>query len=275
MKSSLIFSFWNTWAVQLGFDFRNNLRMNDFFKPKIRNLKSKIPTLLLALSLASFAQAQSTDSTWFASPASRPALMQKLASLPCGIALTDTKGQVLKKLNSFLANYKPDPAQADDRFSLEAVRWALRGVQSGGYGIGGVLVDDKGAILHGAHNQQKQTGRSDLHGEMALLTEFESLPKFKKYHTKAGFTGGRATIYTEQLRLFTSAEPCPMCFIRVAIAGVDTRYVSVGPDDGMNPRAACLPPFWYQLSQKHRVLPAQNTPVLRQIAHILFFSYLL
>jgi tRNA(Arg) A34 adenosine deaminase TadA len=235
----------------------------------------KVLVLLFCLSAALTARAQSPDSAWFASPTDRPALMQKLAMLPCGVTPTDSKSAVLQKLDTYLTRYQPDPAQAEDRFSLEAVRWALRGVQSGGYGIGAVLVDEKGNILHGAHNQQKQTGRSDLHGEMALLTEFESLPQFDRYRTKAGFTGGRNTIYTEQLRLYTSAEPCPMCFIRVAIAGVDTRYVSVGPDDGMNPRAACLPPFWYQLSQKHKVMPAQNAPVLRRIAHVLFFSYLL
>jgi hypothetical protein len=66
-----------------------------------------------------------------------------------------------------------------------------------------------------------------------------------------------------------------MCFIRVAIAGVDTRYVTTGPDDGMNERASCLPPFWYQLSQKHPVEAAQTSPVLRQIAHCLFYSFLL
>lgn len=234
------------------------------------------PLALLFCLFASFsARAQSPDSLWFASPTNRPALMQKLTTLPCGIDPTDSKASVLQKLNRFLKNYQPDITQPEDRFSLAAVRWALRGVLSGGYGIGAVLVDANGRILHGAYNQQKQTGRSDLHGEMALLTKFESLPQFKKYRTKAGFTGGRNTIYTEQLRLYTSAEPCPMCFIRVAIAGVDTRYVSVGPDDGMNPRAACLPTFWYQLSQKHKVVAAQNAPVLRRIAHVLFFSYLL
>lgn len=205
----------------------------------------------------------------------RATLLRKLRALPCGIDTTDSKAVILTKLQTYLDQYRPDPAYAEDHYAKAAVAWALRGVRSGGYGIGAVLVDGNGQILHGAYNQQLQTGRSDLHGEMALLTEFETLPKFRKYRTKGSFTGGGSTIYTEPLWLYTSAEPCPMCFVRVAIAGVETRYVTTGPDDGMNARAQCLPPFWYQLSQKHKVLPARTAPVLRQMAHCLFYSFLL
>ncbi|MBO0937826.1 nucleoside deaminase [Fibrella sp. HMF5335] len=208
-------------------------------------------------------------------PANRAALMAQLTALPCGIQAADKKAVVLQKIKTYLANYKPDPAQPDDVFAKAAVVQALRGVLTGGYGIGAVLVDGRGRILHGAHNAQLQQGRSDLHAEMNLLTEFESLPQFKKYQSKGNFTGGGNTIYTEQLRLYTSAEPCPMCFIRVAIAGVDTRYVSTGPDDGMNARAACLPPFWAELSQKHKIIAAKNAPVLQQLAHCLFYSFML
>ncbi|GAB3642184.1 nucleoside deaminase [Spirosoma arcticum] len=208
-------------------------------------------------------------------PANRASLMQQLEALPCGIKSVDLKADILKKLKTYLDRYQPNTAYAEDLFSKAAVEQALISVMTGGYGIGAVLVDSKGQILHRAHNQQLQTGRSDLHGEMALLTEFESLPQFKKYQSRGNFTGGGSTIYTEQLKLYTSAEPCPMCFVRVAIAGVDTRYVTTGPDDGMNARAQCLPPFWYQLSQKHKVEAAQTAPVLRQIAHCLFYSFLL
>lgn len=210
-----------------------------------------------------------------ATPADRVELMRELVALPCGIVQTDAKPTILSKLKAYLDQYRPDPVFSEDRYAKAAVDWALKGVLSGGYGIGAVLVDQKGKILHGAYNRQLQQERSDLHGEMALLTDFETLPQFKKYQSKGNFTGGGTTIYTEQLRLYTSAEPCPMCFIRVAIAGVDTRYVTTGPDDGMNARASCLPPFWYQLSQKHKVEQAQTAPVLRQIAHCLFYSFML
>lgn len=210
-----------------------------------------------------------------ATPADRASLMQQLVTLPCAVQPADSKATVLQKIKAYLDRYRPNPAFAEDPYAKASVDWALTGVTTGGYGIGAVLVDGKGQILHGACNQQLQTGRSDLHGEMALLTEFESLPQFKRYQSKGNFTGGGNTIYTEQLTLYTSAEPCPMCFIRVAIAGVDTRYVTTGPDDGMNARAQCLPPFWYQLSQKHPVEAAKTAPVLRQIAHCLFYSFLL
>ena len=230
-------------------------------------------SLLLLAAMPVFAQ-NHTDSA-NVTPANRHALMAQLTLLPCGIQAADKKAVVLQKIKTYLRGYKPDPAQPDDVFAKAAVMQALRGVLTGGYGIGAVLVDSQGRLLHGAHNAQLQQGRSDLHAEMNLLTEFERLPQFKKYRSKGNFTGGGTTIYTEQLRLYTSAEPCPMCFIRVAIAGVDTRYVSTGPDDGMNARAACLPPFWYELSQKHRIVAARNAPVLQQLAHCLFYSFML
>ena len=210
-----------------------------------------------------------------ATPADRSSLMRQLVALPCAVQPADSKATVLQKLKTYLDTYRPNPAFAEDRYAKAAVEQALTGATTGGYGIGAVLVNNKGQILHGACNQQRQTGRSDLHGEMALLTEFESLPQFKKYQSEGNFTGGGNTIYTEQLTLYTPAEPCPMCFIRVAIAGVDTRYVTTGPDDGMNARAECLPPFWYRLSRKHPVEAARTAPVLRQIAHCLFYSFLL
>ena len=238
-----------------------------------------LPALLLLtnlVALPAFSQTLPDSLRQFSeSPADRDALMQKLQRLPCAIGPADSKAVIFSKLKSFLDGYTPSADFTEDRYAKAAVEQALKSCMSGGYGIGAVLVDSKGHILHGAYNQQLQTGRSDLHGEMALLTEFESLPQFKKYRSKASFTGGGTTIYTEQLKLYTSAEPCPMCFIRVSIAGVDTRYITTGPDDGMNACAACLPPFWYQLSQKHTVEAAQNAPVLRQIAHCLFFSFLL
>ncbi|WP_077924199.1 hypothetical protein [Spirosoma sp. 209] len=210
-----------------------------------------------------------------ATPPNRAALMEELTALPCGITPADTKAAIFRKIKNYLDRYQPDAAYPEDRYAKAAVDWALKGVLAGGYGIGAVLVDGRGQILHGAYNRQRQTGRSDLHGEMALLTDFETLPQFRKYQSKGNFTGGGTTIYTEQLRLYTSAEPCPMCFVRVSIAGVDTRYVTTGPDDGMNARASCLPPFWYQLSQKHPVAQAQTAPVLRQLAHCLFYSFML
>jgi tRNA(Arg) A34 adenosine deaminase TadA len=227
-----------------------------------------------AVSTASAAPADSLDQA-NRTPVDRSALLRQLQALPCGIQPADSKQVILWKLKMYLAHYSPNPAFSEDRYAKAAVDQALKGVATGGYGIGAVLVDGKGQILHGAYNQQLQTGRSDLHGEMALLTEFESLPQFRKYRSNGNFTGSGTTIYTEQLKLYTSAEPCPMCFVRVAIAGVDTRYVTTGPDDGMNARAQCLPPFWYQLSQKHKVEAAQTAPVLRQLAHCLFYSFML
>ena len=204
----------------------------------------------------------------------RPALMKKLVALPCNIQESDSKALILSKIEQFLVAYQPDPAYPDDALSKESVLWALRGVQSGGYGIGAVIADRGEGLLHGAHNAQIQQNRSDLHAEMTLLTEFESKKKFRKYLKSWAFTGGD-DVYASSLTVYSSAEPCPMCFVRLSIAGVKTKYVATGPDDGMASRVDCLPPFWAELGKRHPVEKAQSAPVLQRIAHVLFFSYLL
>lgn len=237
-------------------------------------MKQYLYLLLLLIQTSTFAQT-ATNRVENATPASRASLLTELIALPCGITATDSKPKILQKIKRYLTAYQPQANYPEDRFAKAAVDYALKGVLSGGYGIGAVLVNAKGQVIHGAYNRQLQQGRSDLHGEMALLTDFEVLPQFRKYQSKGNFTGGGTTIYTEQLRLYTSAEPCPMCFIRLAIAGVDTHYVTTGPDDGMNARASCLPPLWYQLSQKHPIVQARTAPVLRKLAHCLFYSFML
>lgn len=243
---------------------------------KLRHLTPLLLILLTGLtSLLAQAIPDSLNQSNADTPADRAALMRKLQQLPCAIGATDSKATVLQKLKTFLDQYKPNPAYPEDIYAKLSVDQALASVLTGGYGIGAILVDANGQVLHGAHNAQLQQGRSDLHAEMTLLNEFETLPQFRKYKAKAGFTGGPSTIYTEQLRLYTSTEPCPMCFIRVSIVGVDTRFVSAGPDDGMAAHADCLPKFWYELSEKHKVVKAKSSPVLQQMAHVLFFSFLL
>jgi cytosine deaminase len=205
----------------------------------------------------------------------RPALMQKLVALPCGILESDTKKTVLAKLATFLQAYQPDPAYPDDALAKASVMEALKGVQSGGYGIGAVIAERNGKVLMGRHNAQLQKKRSDLHAEMHLLNEFEDHTRLsKRYLNALGFTGS-TKVYSDQVIVFSSAEPCPMCFVRLAIAGVETRFVTTGPDDGMVERAACLPPFWATLSQENTVKQADTAPVLQRIAHALFFSFLL
>jgi len=193
--------------------------------------------------------------------------MQKLANLPCGIRESDSIKTVLYKLSIYLKNFVPDKRFTDDKYAKASSLQALKSVQEGGYGIGAILIDSNGNILEAAHNKQLQLHRSDLHGEMSLLTQFEQ----KKYAAKYM----NAYVYKPGLMVFSSAEPCPMCFIRLATVGVNTVYCTPGPDDGMVNRVSCLPPSWADLAAKHSFKKGNCSPVMQKIAHLLFFSFLL
>lgn len=231
----------------------------------------KLGIVLLPL----ISQGQPVPAKYFASPADRDALLEKLIALPCGIVATDSKPQMLDKIASYLDSYTPDEQYADDESARASVRWALKGVQEGGYGIGAVIAHKEAGLLHGAYNAQLQRGRSDLHGEMNLLNQFEDNPAYGKYLNKRAFTGGEGTFYDPGLLVVSSAEPCPMCFVRLSISGVTTKYVTPGPDDGMTERVDCLPPFWAALARQNTFARADASPVLQKLAHVLFFSYLL
>jgi len=114
---------------------------------------------------------------------------------------------------------------------------------------------------------QIQRHRSDLHAEMTLLTDFEETVDSRKYMN--------IYIYKPGLTVFSSAEPCPMCFIRLATAGVDTKYCTPGPDDGMVTRISCLPPSWAELAYKHKFEKAISSPIMQKTAHLLFYSFYL
>jgi tRNA(Arg) A34 adenosine deaminase TadA len=224
--------------------------------------------LLIALSfLAHVTYSQEQVPASYFVTNSREEYIQKLVDFNIGIQTTDSALVIIKKLRKFLDNYQPQPRYSDDALAKAGNLQALKSVEEGGYGIGAVLVDANGNIIEAAHNEQIQQHRSDLHGEMTLLTKFEESPKSKAYLN--------SYLYKPGLTVFSSAEPCPMCFIRLSIAGVATRYCTPGPDDGMVSRVNCLPEYWKQLATKHKFSKGDCSPQMQKLAHLLFFSYLL
>jgi tRNA(Arg) A34 adenosine deaminase TadA len=207
------------------------------------------------------------DSSYFVTH-NREAYMKKLTELNIGINTTDNTAAVLKKLKNYLTKYVPQAAYPDDVYAKAANEQALKSVLEGGYGIGAVLIDTKGKIIWRGHNNQLQHNRSDLHGEMDLLSSFESKPALAKPYM-------HKYTYKKGMLVFSSAEPCPMCFIRLATAGVATRYCTPGPDDGMVNRINCLPQYWKELGQKSSFAKGATSPMMQRLAHLLFFSYLL
>jgi len=198
---------------------------------------------------------------------SREELISKLVDLPCGITPEDPIRVILQKLHTFLVNFQPAEEFSDDIYARESNLQALKSVMEGGYGIGSVLIDKDGKIIEAAHNTQMQKHRSDLHAEMTLLTKFEESRKAKKYMN--------IYVYRPGLTVFSSAEPCPMCLIRISTAGADTKYCAPGPEDGMASRIDFLPPDWKALAMKYDVSLGDCSPVMQKISHLLFYSFLL
>jgi tRNA(Arg) A34 adenosine deaminase TadA len=197
----------------------------------------------------------------------REELIKKLVDLPCGIKSDDPIKVILQKIDVWLKAFTPGPEYSDDIYAKAANIQALKSVMQGGYGIGAVLVDLNGKIICEAHNSQIQRNRSDLHAEMTLLTKFENSLKSNKY--MIGY------VYKPGLTVFSSAEPCPMCFIRISTAGCDTKYCTPGPEDGMATRISCLPPSWQEMTSKQKVELGDCSPVMQKLSHLLFYSYLL
>lgn len=102
---------------------------------------------------------------------------------------------------------------------------------------------------------------------MTLLTKFEESHKAKKYMNMY--------VYKPGLVVFSSAEPCPMCYIRINTTGADTKYCTPGPDDGMASRTDYLPPAWREMAQQRKVSLGDCSPVMQKISHLLFYSFLL
>jgi len=208
----------------------------------------------------------SVDPSYFITH-TREELITKLVDLPCGIHSDDPVNTILQKIETYLVAFQPDKEYTDDLYAKAANMQALISLRQGGYGIGSVLVDQEGRIIFAAHNSQIQKRRSDLHAEMTLMTEFEESHKAKKYMN--------LYVYKPGLIVFSSAEPCPMCFIRINTAGADTKYCTPGPEDGMVTRVNCLPPSWREMALKHKVEIGDCSPAMQKLSHLLFYSYLL
>jgi tRNA(Arg) A34 adenosine deaminase TadA len=198
---------------------------------------------------------------------SRDEWIRKAIDLQIGITKNDPIPVIISKIEKYVITFQPDKAHPDDPYAREAILQTIKSFREGGYGIGAILTDKNGKILARNHNSQIQENRSDLHGEMALLTGFEESRKSGKYMNEY--------LYLPGLVVFSSAEPCPMCLIRLASAGVTTRYVCPGPDDGMANRLDCLPSSWRELTHKYPCTKANTSTQLQKIAHLMFFSYLL
>lgn len=123
----------------------------------------------------------------------------------------------------------------------------------GNFGVGALIVDDEGRVFAYGHNEIcAPRFRSDAHAEMVVISDFETRwPNCKK-------TG---------LSLYTSLEPCPMCYTRILISGL-ARVFWVADDDagGMARRAHLMPDYWRAMEKRCRFARAETRAPLPGLA---------
>lgn len=135
-----------------------------------------------------------------------------------------------------LAGYELKGSHRDEEYGFLTCALALQAVAEGNAGIGCVLVDADGAAVAYDHNRVFYPYfRSDLHGEMSTINRFEDM--------RLGIPPGELTLYS-------SLEPCPMCFARLMTAGVGkVLYLARDEFWGMTEDRDKLPPAWKELAE--------------------------
>lgn len=169
-------------------------------------------------------------------------------------------GNDLIELEKKVRSYVPDPKYHHDEYILITLREAIAAAKQGNYGVGAVLLGGDNRIICKGHNHIfNPYFRSDLHAEMVVLSKFEKLH--------------RNFIHSKKLRLFSSLEPCPMCFARLIISGVkEIYYAAIDEYGGMVHRSKYLPRAWRELSKRQKFSMAKCSPLLRDMALKVFLS---
>ncbi len=184
------------------------------------------------------------------------------------ISAGDTQSAGLSDIEKRIEAYNPDPEYRDDIYGLLVVKQALVALKNGSGGIGACLVNEKTGevVATGRNRQYSPYFRSDLHGEMDLLTRWED-----RLRKKGGKNSGFDPRKCEDLVLISSMEPCPMCLTRIINAGIKKMYyIAEDPEGGMVSRMDSLPPFWKKFAQGREYRLAVCSPELRKISEELF-----
>ena len=159
---------------------------------------------------------------------------------------------------TFLESYEDNSDYPDDFFALETCKLALAAVKLGNFGVGSLIVDPQGNIVAKGHNQVFYPYfRSDLHGEMVVMNQFEE--QYQNITTMRGY------------KLYTSLESCPMCMTRLITSGCQT-VIHVTDDQigGMVNLQKNLPPVWLELAPNQQFKPAQCSQEIKEAAKSIF-----
>ena len=166
----------------------------------------------------------------------------------------------LDRLEANVNSFVPDPRYPQDKFIIITLIEAIAAAKEGNVGVGAVLIRENGEIVQRGHNYVfRPYFRSDLHAEMDVMTKFEE--HFKDIETMKGFT------------LYSSLEPCPMCFLRLIISGVEKVYYAAADEyGGMVHRLKYLPPEWKKLAMRQQFALVKCTRELADIALQIFLA---
>jgi tRNA(Arg) A34 adenosine deaminase TadA len=159
---------------------------------------------------------------------------------------------------TWLADYEFNDEYSDDRYVWLTCVLALKAVNIGNAGIGCILIDGAGNVLVRGHNGVfNPYFRSDRHGEMVVMDEFEDT--HQDITKLQGYT------------LYTSLESCPMCLTRLISSGVNT-VLYAAPDTayGMVHKMEQLPPAWIELAERQTFGRARCSQDLINAANDIF-----
>jgi cytosine deaminase len=170
------------------------------------------------------------------------------------------KSQKLQELRERVGVFTP--SKKHDIFAVEAIKEAINAAENGNFGIGAILVDNETSeIAYRGQNKVFSDSRSDLHGEMDLLNNFESQNKEKSRELIKKYT------------LYSSLESCPMCLCRVITSGVMEMYhVADDAPGGMVNQYEQLPPVWKEISSGRIYKKAECSDELSSISEELFLA---
>ena len=155
---------------------------------------------------------------------------------------------------SRLANYQFDDTHPDDAYVWLTCVVALEGLNTDNYGVGSILIDDTDKVVSEGHNEVFHPYfRSDRHAEMVVLERFEG-----QYHNTS----------LKNYTLYTSDEPCPMCFTRLIVSGVGkVLYASPDITSGMVHKMKDLPLAYIELARRQVFAQADCSQDLIGIAN--------
>jgi cytosine deaminase len=163
-----------------------------------------------------------------------------------------------KEMKDWLLAYQFETTFVDDEYAWLSCILALKASGQGNFGIGCVLVDEKGRVVIEGHNQVFYPYfRSDRHGEMVVINSFEHKHKGKQS--------------LETYALYSSLESCPMCLTRLITSGIGkVSYVAPDMTGGMVHKIDDLPEVWHQLSENQLFDQAKCSKDLIDVAFQIF-----